>query len=227
MFSVYGTAGKVFGGSLEEFQRVSRTLGLTGARKLDRVVDHFQTQASQIQAETEQLGGHTVTPPHAQHARHEYAQIQAPKPAQRQALVTVKDVMSTKIIAVPLNATVQDGWQFLLDGGIGQAPVVDSRQKLVGMLTRAELMSLERLPSPDQASLVWRALLMQPISAVMISPVAGVTPETDLRRLARVLLDTGFPGMPVVNERDELLGFVSRSDILKALVHDPPIDLWS
>ena len=45
MFSVYGTGGTVFRGSLEDLQRVSRTLGLTAPRKLDRVVDHFQTQA--------------------------------------------------------------------------------------------------------------------------------------------------------------------------------------
>ena len=134
--------------------------------------------------------------------------------------------MSRKLIVIPLKSTVQEAWQFLLDGGIGQAPVVDASQKLVGMLTRAELMRLDRLPSPDQAGLVWRALLMQPVSRVMITPVAGVTAETDLRRLARVLLDTELPGMPVVSETDELVGFVSRSDILKALVNEPPIDLW-
>lgn len=223
MFSVYGTGGTVFRGSLEELQRVSRTLGLTATRKLDRVVDQFQTQATQVQAEAEAHSGRSI----GQHARHEYALVQSPQPAQRRVLFTVKDVMSRKVIAIPLNSTVQDGWQFLLDGGIGQAPVVDSRNKLVGMLTRADLMRLDRLPTPDQASLVWRALLLQPVSAVMITPVAGVTLETDLRRLARVLLDTELPGMPVVSDADELIGFVSRSDILKALVHDPPIDLWS
>ena len=41
MFSVYGTGGTVFRGSLEDLQRVSRTLGLTAPRKLDRVVDHL------------------------------------------------------------------------------------------------------------------------------------------------------------------------------------------
>jgi CBS-domain-containing membrane protein len=223
MFSVHGTSGKVFRGSLEELQRVSRTLGLTPTRKLDRVVDHFQTQATQIQAEAELHGNRSI----AQQARHEYTQVQSPKLSQRHALITVADVMTNKVIAVPVSATVQAGWQFLLDGGVGQAPVVDSNHKLVGMLTRAELMRLDRLPTPDQASLVWRALLLQPISAVMITPVAGVMLQTSLRRLARVLLDTGLPGMPVVNETDELLGFVSRTDILKALVHDPPIDVWS
>ena len=68
---------------------------------------------------------------------------------------------------------------------------------------------------------------MQPLAEVMISPVPAVLPETDIRRVARVLLDTQLPGLPVVDADEKLLGFVSRSDILKAVVHDPPLDLWS
>jgi CBS domain-containing protein len=45
--------------------------------------------------------------------------------------------------------------------------------------------------------------------------------------LALLLLDTGLPGLPVVDDDGGLRGFVSRSDILKAVVHDPPLDLWA
>jgi CBS domain-containing protein len=41
------------------------------------------------------------------------------------------------------------------------------------------------------------------------------------------LLDTGLPGLPVVKDDGELEGFVSRSDILRAVVADPPLDLWT
>jgi CBS domain-containing protein len=98
---------------------------------------------------------------------------------------------------------------------------------LVGLLTRAELLNLERLPQPEAPALAWRALLMQPVSAVMLSPVPAVGEDTDLRRVARVLLDTHLPGLPVVAEDGQVTGFISRSDILRAVVHDPPLDLWS
>ena len=32
---------------------------------------------------------------------------------------------------------------------------------------------------------------------------------------------------PVVNEGGSVTGFVSRTDILRAVVHDPPLDLWT
>ena len=49
----------------------------------------------------------------------------------------------------------------------------------------------------------------------------------NIRRVARVLLDTGLPGLPVVDEQGMVTGFVSRSDILRAVVADPPLDLWT
>lgn len=80
-------------------------------------------------------------------------------------------------------------------------------------------------------ALTWRAELMQTVASVMFSPVPAVSEDADLRSVARVLLDTHLPGLPVMREAAGghwlLAGFISRSDILKAVVHDPPLDLWS
>ncbi|HMZ87367.1 MAG TPA: CBS domain-containing protein, partial [Giesbergeria sp.] len=67
----------------------------------------------------------------------------------------------------------------------------------------------------------------RPVSAVMVTPVPTVAPDTDVRRLASVLLDTGLPGLPVTDEAGIPVGFVSRTDILRAVAADPPLDLWS
>ena len=88
-------------------------------------------------------------------------------------------------------------------------------------------MRADRLPGPQTHALVWQALLAQSVADLMWTPVPSVAPETDIRRLARVLLDTGLPGLPVVDDRDSVIGFVSRTDILRAVVADPPLDLWS
>ena len=70
-------------------------------------------------------------------------------------------------------------------------------------------------------------LAQRPVSDVMVSPVPTVSIDTDLRRVARVLLDTDLPGLPVTDEFGALSGFISRNDILHALAADPPLDIWS
>ena len=124
-------------------------------------------------------------------------------------------------------ASVAQAWDLLSEQHLGQAPVVDANGVLVGLLTRADLMRPERLPGAKAHSLVWQALLMQSVTELMWTPVPSVAPDTDIRRLARVLLDTGLPGLPVVDEQGRVIAFVSRTDILRAVVADPPLDLWS
>jgi len=227
MFTVFGTGGTLFRGPLEDLQRVSRALGLARTQRIDPLREHQDQMDAQAfghpPAQPQRGAGHAL----GQQARHEYARVQQPPPPVRHPLQTVRDVMSTAVTSLTDTATVKDGWQALLDAGVGQAPVVNAKGRLVGLLTRAELLKLDRLPTPDQAALVWRVWLMQPLTEVMISPVTGVFPDTDIRRVARVLLDTELPGLPVVDADEVLLGFVSRSDLLKAVVHDPPLDLWS
>ncbi len=134
--------------------------------------------------------------------------------------------MSAQIITIKDSATVLQAWQILSEKGVGQAPVVDATDHLVGLLTRADLLKPERLPSPDSHALAWRALMMQNVKDIMVTPVPSVAPDADIRRVARVLLDTGLPGLPVVDEAGLVAGFISRSDILRAVVTDPPLDLW-
>jgi len=145
----------------------------------------------------------------------------------RHPLTRVADVMSHGVITVPADIPVLQAWQQLAQHGVSQAPAVDARGQLVGLLTRAELLKPERLPLPRVDALVWRALLAQPVSDIMWTPVPAVARETDIRHVARVLLDTHLPGLPVVDDAGMVEGFVSRTDILRAVVHDPPLDLWS
>jgi CBS domain-containing protein len=134
--------------------------------------------------------------------------------------------MSQSVYTLLDTATVQDAWKSLAQQGVGQAPVVDKNGSLVGLMSRADLMRLDQLPSPEHSALVWRAMLQQRVSDLMQTPVPAATPDADIRWVARALLDTELPGLPVVDEAGAVIGFVSRSDILRAVVTYPPLDLW-
>lgn len=104
--------------------------------------------------------------------------------------------------------------------------VVDGAKVLVGLISPPDLMAPERLLGSDSLAVVWQTLLMQSVVDVMWTPVPSMALNTDIRRVARVLLDTALPGLPVGDDDGRVTGFVSRADILRAVRGDPPLEFW-
>jgi len=217
MFSIHGQSGVMYRGPIEDFRRVAPTLRLSRVRPL------------MVESERERVSVQQVEPlsPRAGSAQGLQAYSDVQQPPRRHPLHTVADVMSPQPVLLQQEASVQQGWALLREHGVGQAPVVDEQGQLVGLFTRAELLQPDHLPGPQDHALVWRAWLLRRVAEVMVTPVPGVSPDTDLRRLAGLLLDSGLPGVPVLDPAGRVAGFVSRTDILKALVHEPPLDLWA
>ncbi|MCT9810057.1 CBS domain-containing protein [Acidovorax sp. Be4] len=168
----------------------------------------------------------TALPLPTQNALDAYAATEKGPVLERQPLEWVRDVMTTGALTVPAEMRVNDAWQILAEHRVAQAPVLNARGQVIGLLLRADMAPLDLLPTPGavQAAI---DLAKRPVHEVMISPVPAVAADTALRRLAGVLLDTGLPGLPVTDEWGHLVGFVSRTDILRAVAADPPLDLWS
>lgn len=234
MFSIFGTNGALFKGSMEDLIHVPGVLPVARTPRIDPLLAHMddvERRSHYTAWPNPPTHPHDAQPPHTGRqglqAMGEYARMQRPLTPARHVLHTVRDVMSLRIISVGVDQTIQQGWQVLVDAGVGQAPVVGAGGELVGLFSRAELFRLDQLPSPDQGALIWRRWLSQPLQHIMTSPVPAVYPQTELRRLARVLLHADLPGLPVLDGNERLQGFVSRKDVLKAVVHDPPLDLWS
>jgi len=223
MFSVYGKAGRMFRGSMEELRQVGPISRASRSHVVAPVGLDPQDQNPARLSE--------AVPPVPRDVAHRtalaaYEQTRKPD-LPRHPLTRVDAVMSHPVVTIADTFTVEQAWQVLAQNRLGQAPVVANGGMLVGLITRADLMHPERMPSPDSHALVWRALLLQSVVDVMWTPVPSVSADTDIRRVARVLLDSGLPGLPVVDEEGRVTGFVSRSDILRAVVADPPLDLWS
>jgi CBS domain-containing protein len=220
MFSVYGVSGRLFNGTMEELRQVGGVAGVARSRAVESVGQDEHHRPFPQGAAPAPKGEETHHPGLAA-----YAQSGRPS-LPRHALSRTDELMSRSVVTIPDRSTVLQGWQLLAHRGVGQAPVVDASGVLVGLLSRADLLRPERLPTPEVNALVWRALLAQSVRDIMWTPVPAVAPDTDIRRVARLLLDTGLPGLPVVDAAGQVAGFLSRSDILRAVVADPPLDLW-
>jgi CBS-domain-containing membrane protein len=226
MFYVYGVSGQSFRGSMEQLRQIPR---IGASARTDAIKPVKRDGADPAYAEAQANAGEPVASEPINEARRAalvaYTQTQNPI-LQRNPMRRVDDLMSRQVTSIADSATVLDGWHLLARHGVGQAPVVNSAGMLVGLLCRGDLLSPDRLPTPDSHPLVWHALMAQNVTDIMVSPVPSVSPDADIRWVASVLLDTGLPGLAVVDEQGVVAGFVSRSDILRAVVTEPPLDLW-
>lgn len=226
MFSVYGVGGQIFRGSLEKLRQIG-SVSATARSNAIEPVGQDGREPGYSSPGAFALHAAQSEPRDEVHRTALAAYADSQKIVQeRQPLRKVASLMSHAVITIPDSATVLQAWQILAQHGVGQAPVLSQDLTLVGLLSRADLLRPDRLPKPDSSALVWRALLAQNVADIMSTPVPGVAPDTDIRHVAGVLLDTGLPGLPVIDEQGFVIGFVSRSDILRAVVTDPPLDLW-
>lgn len=230
MFSVYGKAGRLFRGSMEELRKIGPKSVIGRVQPVAGVGRDGTDGLVYRMAEMAQAAGSLTTGsvPGTAHreAMAAYAQTAQNQPP-RHPLTLVRDIMNPGAITLTDDANVSQAWDLLARHRLGQAPVVDKFGILVGLISRADLMRLDRMPGPHTHALVWQAWLAQAVTELMWTPVPSVSPDTDIRRLARVLLDTGLPGLPVVDDAGTVIAFASRTDILRAVVADPPLDLWS
>ena len=225
MFFVFGPSGQMYRGGPDKLgqvapvRRVQRPQALR-TRGLDEPIPEPPPALAPPAA--------PATPPVGMLAQAvaAYAQTEQGPAEPRQPLSRVKDVMTEGALTVPPDVRVNDAWQTMAEQHVAQAPVVNAQKQVVGLLLRADMAPLDLLPEPGAVKDAI-ALARRPVHEVMVSPVPTVSEETDLRRVAAVLLDTGLPGLPVTDEHGTLSGFISRTDILRAVAADPPLDLWS
>ena len=243
MFFVFGPSGQMYRGGVENLSRVApvrrvpRTQALrTWETEVDSglVAESAKAAGAAAQSAAALSSKDKVEVPTAalnlrmQDAVTAYVQTEQGPRAQRQPLTQVRDVMRSRAdtVTVVPELRVNDAWQVLAERQVAQAPVLDAAGQVVGLLLRADMAPLDLLPAPGAVRDAI-ALARRPVAEVMFSPVPTVAQDTALRSVASVLLESDLPGLPVTDEAGQLIGFVSRNDILRAVAGEPPLDLWS
>ena len=215
MFSIYGISGPLFQGTLENLSRMPPVLRRVPVRPPRRISGSIETEDS-----TESAGSATSGGTGEQAAINAY-QSMLPENIERGPLYHANQIMQTQVITVNAEDDVAQAWRKLDEHKIHQAPVLDAGKLLVGIVSGRSL-----LTSLDIAHGEVRVATPRPVREVMITPVVAANPLTDIRQIARVMLELGVDGVPIVDDGGSLLGFISRTDILHAVVADPPLSMW-
>lgn len=123
--------------------------------------------------------------------------------------VTVKDYMAANLVTFGPDMDVLDAIHLLIERGISGAPVVDKLGNVVGILSERDCLRVAL-----QAS--YYAEKGGKVAEFMSREVKTVDANASLVDVAKLFLSAPFKRYPVMQE-GELVGQISRSDILKAL----------
>jgi CBS domain-containing protein len=137
---------------------------------------------------------------------------------------TVKDVMSTQVVAVRRGASFKEMAANLRKFRVSAFPVIDDNQKVIGVVSESDLLAKEAL-ADDHAGIngaiagIWRHKEYEKADGLtagdlMSHPAITVKPEDSVEHAARLMYTLQVKRLPVVDAGGQLVGIVSRADLL-------------
>ncbi|MGH3166103.1 MAG: CBS domain-containing protein [Trebonia sp.] len=148
---------------------------------------------------------------------------------------TVKDVMTTYVVAVRRNASFKEMAARLREFRVSAFPVLDGDNKVIGVVSEADLLPKEVLNAGPEGMPGMIAGVMHhqdhdkaagvTAGDLMTHPAVTITPEESAEHAARVMYVRKVKRLPVVDGEGHLVGIVSRADVLVAYTR-PDEEIW-
>lgn len=134
----------------------------------------------------------------------------------------VKDIMTKNCIYIDEKSTIKEAYDVLKEFQIAQMPIVSFGKKITGMINKKMILNLliDDITNPQM-------VLDKRIEDIYLPQLITAEPITDIRRVAKVMIDFKLGAVPIVDEDGILRGIVSKTDIIKAVSHIPRLQLWS
>ena len=140
-----------------------------------------------------------------------------------------RDVMVAPVITVKPSTTVKEVAELFLEKRISAAPVIDSQEKLVGIVSEGDLLHrveagterhrswwLEGFIGNDTLATEYVKAHGRKVSDVMTRKVITASPQTPLHEVATLMEKNAIKRVPIL-ENGQLVGIVSRANLIQAV----------
>ncbi|MDT8401141.1 MAG: IMP dehydrogenase [Bacteroidales bacterium] len=112
-----------------------------------------------------------------------------------------ENVMILEPVSIGINATVSEALHLMKEYKIGGIPVIKENNVLVGIVTNRDLR--------------FENEMTKKISEIMTRDLITTDQETDLEKAAHILQKHKIEKLPIVNEKNQLVGLITYKDITK------------
>lgn len=144
--------------------------------------------------------------------------------------MAVSNIMTRKLITVTADTTIEDISKLIIANRISGVPVVDSDNRVVGMVTQSDIIFRQIHNEPTfVATTEDLVLLKEGMKAekrfgagntakdIMTSPVITAHENDSIREVVELITKEKIKRVVIVDEEGRLVGIVSKMDIVRAL----------
>ena len=131
-------------------------------------------------------------------------------------------IMTSPVVTVAFNSQLEECLSLFHQHRFRHLPVIDGADKIVGMISDRDFFVLKS----NSYSLKTDDFILQPTESVMNQRVLTATKDTEISIVASVMVENRIGAIPIVNSDHNVVGIVTRSDILRQLINHAPLDIW-
>lgn len=131
--------------------------------------------------------------------------------------IPIEKILTRDVVTVHVGQAVSDVRKLFATQGFHHVPVVSGR-KLIGLLSAADILgiSVEGVGS-DERSMDAYLDHQFSIEKLMKKDLKTLSLKSTVADAAEILSDGSFHAVPVVDEKDDLLGLVTSTDLIRYL----------
>jgi CBS domain-containing protein len=139
----------------------------------------------------------------------------------------VQDVMTRDVISITKYESIMQVANILTEKNISGLPVVDKEKKLIGIITQADILSMVGVGREHTFKDLLKYMLGEPlperrlgdhVGDIMTSPALTIKPDANIAEAVRIMDEKRIRRLTVVDDKNVLIGILTRADILKAVI---------
>ena len=132
--------------------------------------------------------------------------------------ILIDGVMSTDITSVSPSERLVHARRLMLDSKVGRLPVIED-DELVGMITSKDLIRAfidvkKNIPDKYQKTQLKEVF----VEDIMSKNPLSINENDSISNADEIMIETGFNGLPVINNDEDIVGIITQTDILKLIV---------
>lgn len=131
----------------------------------------------------------------------------------------VRDFMPKQLFTISPDSTVEEALPIMEENDIRHLPVVDSDEKLVGLVSKGDLLRAipQGLPFGDELYLRLFEFQKKKIEEVMTADVATVREDAYIEKAASITYENKLSALPVMKD-EKVVGILTEIDLFKAFL---------